>query len=57
MTVITDKKLRDEIMKEKTLELKKVIELIIQNTYENKNYEKKLKKEHNPGSFDINKKN
>ena len=37
MTVITDKKLRDEIMKEKTLELKKVIELIIQNTYENKN--------------------
>ena len=28
MTAITDKKLRDKIMKEKTLELKKIIELI-----------------------------
>ena len=37
MTAITDKKLRDKIMKEKTLELKKVIELIKQNTYEKKN--------------------
>ena len=37
MTAITDKKLRYEIMKEKTLELKKIIELIKQNTYEKKN--------------------
>ena len=37
MTAITDKKLRDKIMKEKTLELKKVIELIKQSTYEKKN--------------------
>ena len=37
MTAITDKKLQDKIMKEKRLELKKVIELIKQNTYENKN--------------------
>ena len=37
MTAITDKKLRDKIMKEKTLELKKIIELIKQNTYEKKN--------------------
>ena len=37
ITAITDKKLRDKIMKEKTLELKKVIELIKQNTYEKKN--------------------
>ena len=37
MTAITDKKLQDKIMKEKTLELKKVIELIKQNTYEKKN--------------------
>ena len=37
MTAITDKKLRDEIMKEKTLELKKIIKLIKQNTYEKKN--------------------
>ena len=37
MTAITDKKLRDKIMKEKTLELKKRIELIKQNTYEKKN--------------------
>ena len=37
MTAITDKKLRDKIMKEKKLELKKVIELIKQNTYEKKN--------------------
>ena len=34
MTAITDKKLRDRIMKEKTLELKKMIELIKQNTYD-----------------------
>ena len=50
MTAITDKKLRDKIMKEKTLELKKIIELIKQNTYE-----KKKKKEYNTGSLDINK--
>ena len=37
MTAITDKKLRDKIMKEKTLELKKISELIKQNTYEKKN--------------------
>ena len=37
MTAITDKNLRDKIMKEKTLELKKIIELIKQNTYEKKN--------------------
>ena len=37
MTAITNKKLRDKIMKEKTLELKKIIELIKQNTYEKKN--------------------
>ena len=37
MTAITDKKIRDKIMKEKTLEMKKVIELIKQNTYEKKN--------------------
>ena len=37
MTAITNKKLRDEIMKEKTLELKKSIALIKQNTYETKN--------------------
>ena len=47
MTAITDKKLRYEIMKEKTLELKKIIELIKQNTYEKK------KKEYNSGSIDI----
>ena len=46
MTAITDKKLRDKKMKEKTLELKKIIELIKQNTYEKKN---------NTGSLDINK--
>ena len=34
---ITDTKLRDEIMKEKKLELKKTIEMIKQNTYERKN--------------------
>ena len=37
MTAKTDKKLRDNIMKENTLELKKIIELIKQNTYETKN--------------------
>ena len=36
MTAITDKKLRDKILKEKTPELKKIIELIKQNTYEKK---------------------
>ena len=34
MTAITDKKLRDTMMKEKTLEMKKTMELIIQTTYE-----------------------
>ena len=42
MTAITDKKLRDKIMKEKTLELKKIIELIKQNTYEKKNKKTKI---------------
>ena len=37
MTAVTDKKVRDKTMKEKTLELKKIIELIKQNTYEKKN--------------------
>ena len=37
MTAITDKKLRDKIMKEKTLEMTKIIELIKQNTYGKKN--------------------
>ena len=47
MTAITDKKLRDKIMKEKTLQMKKIIELYKQNTYEKK-------KEYDPGSSDIN---
>ena len=33
MTAITDKKLRDKIMKEKTLEIKKIVELMKQNTF------------------------
>ena len=37
MKAITDKKLRDKIMKEKTLEMKKILELMKQNTYEKKN--------------------
>ena len=37
MTAITDRKLRDKIMKEKTLERKKIIALIKKNTYEKKN--------------------
>ena len=37
MTACTDKKLRDKIMKEKTLDLKKVNKLIKRNTYEKKN--------------------
>ena len=37
MTAITDKKLRDKIIKEKTLDLKKKNTLIKQNTYEKKN--------------------
>ena len=37
MTAITDKKLRDKLMKEKTLEMKKTIKMIKQNTYEKKN--------------------
>ena len=37
LTAITDKKLRDKIMKEKTLEMKRRFELIKQNTYEKKN--------------------
>ena len=45
MTAITDKKLRDKIMKEKTLELKKIIELIRkQNTYEKKNKKNTFRK-------------
>ena len=37
MTAMTDTKLRDKVMKEKKLELKKTIEMIKQNTYERKN--------------------
>ena len=37
MTAITDTKLRDKLMKEKKLELKKTIEMIKQKTYERKN--------------------
>ena len=37
MTAITDKKLRDKMMKEKTPNMKKTIELIKQDTYEKKN--------------------
>ena len=37
MTAITDKKLRDKIMNEKTLELNEIIELTKQNTFEKKN--------------------
>ena len=37
MTAITDTKLRDKLMKEKKLELKKTIKMIKQNTYERKN--------------------
>ena len=36
MTAITDKKLRDKLMKEKTLEMKKTIKMIKQSTYEKK---------------------
>ena len=42
MTAITDKKLRDKIMKEKPLELKKIIELMKQNTYDKKNKKNKI---------------
>ena len=42
MTGITDTKLWDKIKKEKTLELKKIIELIKQNTYEKKNKKNKI---------------
>ena len=37
MTAITDAKLRDKLMKEKKLELKKTFEMIKQNTKERKN--------------------
>ena len=37
MTAITDKKLRDKVMEEKTLELNQTIELIEKNTSEKKN--------------------
>ena len=39
MTAIPETKLRDKLMKEKKLELKKTIEMIKQNTYERKNWE------------------
>ena len=42
MTAITDTKLRDKLMKEKKLELKKTIEMIKQNTYERKNRKKPI---------------
>ena len=47
MTAIMDTKLRDKLMKEKKLELKKTIEMIKQNTYERKS------EKHHTGSFDI----
>ena len=34
LTAITDTKLRDKLMKETNLELKKTLDMIIQNTYE-----------------------
>ena len=37
LTAITDKRLRDKLMKEKKPEMKKTIEIIKQNTYEKKN--------------------
>ena len=37
MTAITDTKLRDKLMRDKKLELKKTIEMIKQNKYERKN--------------------
>ena len=37
MTAIIDEKIRDKMMREKTLKLKKTIEIIKQNTYEKKN--------------------
>ena len=37
MTAIRDRKLRDKLMKEKTLEMKKTFEMSKQNTYEKKN--------------------
>ena len=50
MTAITDKKMRDKKLKEKTLELKKIFELVKPNTYEKKN-----KKKRNTRSSDISK--
>ena len=41
MTVITDTKSRDKIMKEKPLEINQIFELIKQNTYEKKNKKNK----------------
>ena len=37
MTAITDKMLRDKLMKEKKPEMKKTIDMIKQNTHEQKN--------------------
>ena len=42
MTAITDKKLRDKLMKEKKPERKKTIEIIKQNTYEKKHNKNKI---------------
>ena len=47
MTAVTDTKLRDKLMKEKKLELKKTIEMIKQNTYQKKS------EKHHTGSSDI----
>ena len=44
MTAITDKKLRDKMLKEKTLELKKTMELIKQKTYETNHKKNKSRK-------------
>ena len=42
MTAITDKKLRDKLMKEKKLKVKKTIKMIKQNIYEKKNIENSI---------------
>ena len=44
MTAITNTKLRDKLKKETNLELKKTLDMIIQNTYERTNRENTLPK-------------
>ena len=50
MTAIIDKNLRDKIMKQKTLELKKMLEII-----ENKTHTKKKQEKHNTGGVNFGK--